>query len=459
MKRLSPEDHLFLWMERRHQPMHAGALALFDFPADAPRNYLSKLADEMRSFEPTLRPFNQRLESTGIGQYGLVDDESFDIDHHFKHQALPKPGRIRELLALVSAQHGHLMDRKRPLWEVSLIEGVHGKRFAFYSKVHHCLMDGVASMRLLNEFVTNDANQTGMPPLWALPARHTPPKALKNPSRFDQFKDTLKLGRKMTQNLQSAATVTRELNQLLINTFNDNNDVIGISAPESILNQKITGSRRFVAQSFSFERIRTLSKTLGCTINDIAVVMCGGALRRYLIWQDALPKAPLITAMPVSIRPEGNDSGGNQISTMLASLGTHIADPEQRLAHILDTINEAKQRLRRMNTLELQSYTLLSLLPSAAQSITGKLPALRAFNIGISNVPGPKERVYWNGAPMTGMYPVSIVLDDLALNITLLSYHDQLEFGLIACRRTLPSIQRLLDYLEESLVELEQVVR
>jgi len=455
MKRLSPEDHLFLWMERRHQPMHAGGLLLFDLPEGAGRNYLSKTAEQMRQYPATLAPFNQRLVSAGIGQHGLVLDKTFDIDHHFKHLALPKPGRIRELLALISAQHSHLLDRQRPLWELSLIEGIHGKRFAVYAKVHHALMDGIAAMRLFNNFVSEDPTLTDMPPLWAMPNASRSKRP--SPNNFDQLKQALKLGTRFTQNLTSITTIGKELNQLLLNTFDSDESHVGLSAPESIFNQKITGSRRFAAQSFSFQRVRALSKKFDCTVNDVVLAMCGGALRSYLLSQNALPKSPLIAIMPVSVRSPHAQTGGNQISMMLASLGTHIENTEQRLHHILNTVKEAKQRINRMSPVELQVYAMLSMIPSAIQSFTGKLPALRAFNVMISNVPGPRKPVYWNGAPLRGIYPASIVVDDAALNITLTSYADQIEFGLIACRRSLPSMQRILDYLEQSLLDLEKL--
>ena len=156
------------------------------------------------------------------------------------------------------------------------------------------------------------------------------------------------------------------------------------------------------------------------------------------------------------MRPAGDMAVGTAISFIVATLGTDIADPKLRLETIHESTRRAKENLQQLPKSAIDRYSLLLMGPFIAQLVTGLGGRTRpVFNVTISNVPGPKEPLYWNGAKLKGMYPVSIVLDRIALNITLTSYQDQLEFGLIACRRTLPSMQRLLDYLEQSIRELE----
>lgn len=458
MKRLSPADQLFLWLERRQQPMQVGGLLLFDFPDDAGAKYLTHIAEEIRTFTTPTAPFNRRLEKGSFGQYGWVEDEAFDLDHHFHHIALPKPGRIRELLKIISAEHGHLMDRQRPLWESYLIEGVRGKRFAMYHKAHHSLLDGVAAIQLNSQALSEDPNEKNMPPMWAMNIEEKQ-KSRNNPSLlnapYDMFSSLLQITNTTRKQLNTLPAVSREIIKTLRAARRGDNNVVSYSAPESIFNQRITGSRRFAAQSYSLARFKALSKVFNCTLNDVVLAVCGSALRNYLISQNALPNDPLIALVPVSLRADNDGSDGNQIATILASLGTHIADPSDRIHHIQATADIAKDRLRSMNKEEIINYTALSLAPSGLHVLTGVAPKLRAFNVVISNVPGPKQDLYWNGAKLSGMYPLSIPVDDMALNITLLSYKDQLEFGLTACRRTLPSMQRLLDYLENGLKELE----
>ena len=230
------------------------------------------------------------------------------------------------------------------------------------------------------------------------------------------------------------------------------------SAPKSILNQHISGARRFAAQSYSFKRMRAAGKALNATVNDVTLAMCASALRRYLLDLDALPERPLVAMVPVSTRKDDSDSG-NQVAMVLTSLATDIATPAKRFEAIMRSMKTAKERLARMSQLEMMNYLGVIMAPSGINMATGLAPTWQAFNVVVSNVPGPKKTLYFNGAQMEGTYPLSIVLDGQALNITLTSYGDDMEIGLTACRRTLPHMQKLLQYLEDALAELESLAK
>lgn len=451
MKPLSLPDQLFLWLEKRQQPMHVGGLHLYSFPEGVGPKYVTELADYMRSFEKPISPFNQRLQ-TRLGQYYWVEDEQFDLEHHFRHSALPKPGRIRELLSLVSVKHSALMDRERPMWECHLIEGIQGKRFAMYYKAHHCMLDGVAAMRLAMRLLSEDSEQRNSPPLWALPEnkRNSEPRV----SQDDVISGLMRVAGMAGKQISTVPTLIREVAHSIKEARRNPDYVSAFEAPPSILNRRITGSRRFAAQSYSIERFKIVARKAKATLNDVVLAVCASALRNYLISQQALPTKPLIAMVPMSLRHDDSDSG-NQIAMILANLGTHVADPAKRLEIIRSSISDAKTRFSQMTLEEAINYTALTLAPAGLNMLTGISHKLQAFNVVISNVPGPKKHLYWNGAKLEGMYPVSIPLDRIALNITLVSYVDQLEFGFTACRRTLPSMQRLLDYVDTGIEELE----
>lgn len=451
MKALSPADQLFLWLEKRQQPMHVAGLQLFHFPEGASPKYVSELAQSMRDYCCPVPPFNQRLV-TRFGQAFWTEDTQFDIEHHFRHEALPKPGRIRELLTRVSAEHSNLLDRERPLWEAHLIEGIRGRRFALYTKIHHSLVDGISAMRLGMRALSTDPDERDLPPVWAFKPKRRARMLPSSPTEAVTGLARLTAG--ASKQVATIPAVAREVYSAMQKARHDPDYVSIFQAPDTLLNQRITGSRRFAAQSYSMSRIKRLARHFGCTLNDIVLAMCGSALRDYLISQHALPDKPLIAMVPVSIRQD-ESTEGNQVAMILANLGTHIADPGNRLEVIHASVQEAKNRFAQMSSEEILNFTALTMAPTGLNLLTGIAPNLRAFNVIISNVPGPKEPLYWNGAQLQGMYPVSIALDRIALNITLTSYCDQLEFGLIACRRTLPSMQRLLDYLENSIHELE----
>lgn len=230
--------------------------------------------------------------------------------------------------------------------------------------------------------------------------------------------------------------------------------------PLTILNGRVTGSRRLVAQSWPLLRIKKVAKALNATVNDIVLAMSGGALRRYLIDWDALPDQPLTAMTPVSFRPADADIEGNSFSVVFASLATDIGDPLDRLRAIQSSMGEAKRLLKGMNTADIPIFTSIVALPVLVPHLLRISGRTRpTFNVTVSNVPGPQEQLYWNGAPLEGMYPLSIVTHGQALNITVTSCGDSLDFGIVACRRSVPSAQRLIDHLDEALVELERSVK
>lgn len=450
MKRLSPVDQVFLWLEKPQQPMHVGALQLFRFPDDAGDDYVAHIADHLRSETSVTPPFNQRLNSK-FGQLYWVDDKELDLEHHFRFEALPTPGRVRELLAMVSAEHSHPLDRERPLWECHLIEGFRERQFAIYTKVHHSLVDGVSAMRLFRKMLTDDPGKRNMPAIWSMPRSKKGQRHDEGPSLWQN------VGHMLGESGKQLGTLPGVSKALLQTVREASNHPVYHSifhAPPCILNQKITGSRRFAAQSYSLPRIRAICEASGTTINDVVMAMCASALRTFLINQNALPEKPLVAMVPVSLRHD-DSGGGNQVGVILASLGTHLDDAAERLTYIHEDMKASKARYSQMTPEEILNYTSMLLAPASFQLLTGLAPKWQTFNVVISNVPGPSEKQYWNGAELVGSYPVSIAMDRMALNMTLNSYGDHIEFGLIGCRRTLPSLQRMLDYLEDGLKALE----
>jgi WS/DGAT/MGAT family acyltransferase len=232
-----------------------------------------------------------------------------------------------------------------------------------------------------------------------------------------------------------------------------------LAAPLTILNRRISRNRRFATQQFVTERVRRVARAAGGTINDVALALCGGALRRLLLDLDALPREPLTAMLPVNIRPKDDPGGGNAVAAILASLATHLADPAARLAAIVGSTGRAKQQLAGLSKSAIMAYSAVLMAPAGLQMLkitSGRLKP--AFNLVISNVPGPETPLYFRGARLEAHYPVSIPTHGIALNITCTSYAGSLCFGFIGCRDTLPRLQRLAVYAGESLDELEAAV-
>jgi diacylglycerol O-acyltransferase len=417
-------------------------------PEGAGPDFVRNLVEQLRSYSQPSAPFNRRLVSR-FGVSFWEEDAELDLDLHLRHMALPRPGRVRELLSLVSAEHSTLMDRERPMWEYQVIEGLSQRRFAVYTKVHHGLMDGISFMRLGAASLSTDPKQRDMVPLWATQRRRKTREVREVEATLDYYSRT------SARWLAAGPKVTLEALRTAFKARRDQDSVSLYGAPRSILNQRITGSRRVAAQSYSLPRVAAIGKAFGSTVNDAVLAVCGSALRAYLLSQNALPERPLISMVPVSLRSD-ESAGGNQIGVCLANLGTHLSDPAQRMRVIQHSMNEAKTRLKQMTPEEAMAYSAMTLAPSAYSVFTGLTPPQLSFNVIISNVPGPRETLYLNGARLEGVYPASIVMHQNALNITLTSYRDSLEFGVVGCRRSLPSVQRLLDYIDQGIVELER---
>ena len=450
MQALSPTDSAFLWMETRNQPMHVAGLNIFTPPPGAGPDFITDMLADWGKYLSAQPPFNQR-PVLRMGLWYWEDDENFELDYHLRHVALPQPGRIRELLAMVSRLHGNLMDRNRPLWEVYVIEGLPGGRFATYSKTHHALIDGVSGARIVAEGLSRTADEY-KPPLWAQssPKHPAAKRSAPPPGLIAQLAGVARAGREILPGIGSGLWD-------LLRSVDDGAPALPFQAPPTPFNVEISGSRRFASQSYSLARFKRIGDATGATVNDVTLAICAGALRKYLEVQKVLPKKPLIAMVPVSLHGE-TDAGGNQVSLLLANLATNVRDPLKRLQRIVQSTQEAKDRLKTMPRLQKLAHGITSISPMGPAMVTGSARKHPLFNVIISNVPGPRYTLYLNGARLDEIYPVSIPTQYLALNITISGYCDNLGFGYTACRRSVPALQRMLDYTDESILELEQAL-
>lgn len=450
MKRLTALDLGFVHVEKRHQPLHVAFLSILSPPPGADGDFAQKLVERLRSHASPLPPFNQRLDSRSLPAFWVTDTE-FDIVQHVVHIALPAPGRFEDLMSMVSRMHSSHLDRAYPLWRTYVIEGLEGGRIALYSKVHHAVADGVAGTRLMMRSMSLDPKQI-LPPPWAVPPRGRRPSASGLLPEIVS-RSTQRLGQ-LVQMGRSLPAIARELRSARQEREQGLPDALsGTQAPASILNTGISASRRFSARSYSLVRAKAAGRALECTVNDIVLGMCSYALRKFLLDMHALPDAPLIAAVPMSTRRDRSDSG-NQVGFLLANLATNEADPALRLATIVSSIRHAKSRAQRLKSGEVIGFSLAQLSGGLYNMMVRPKRGKLAFNVIISHVPGPRAAMYWMGCQVEGMYPVSVVVDGMALNLTVTSLEDRLDFGVIACRRSLPRAHHLLDYLEEGLTEI-----
>jgi diacylglycerol O-acyltransferase len=456
---IDPTSAGFLLAENRNMPMHVGGLQLFKKPEGAGRDYIREMVEQMRDVDevaPLFLKHPYRSLRTG-GQLVWKDDEQFDIEHHVRHSALPKPGRVRELLELCSRLHSTRLAWERPLWEAHVIEGLRDGRVAMYTKTHHALVDGVSAMRLLASVLSTDPDKRGMPAPWASRG----PRPAKEPSDHSLSEVPMTALRAALGITTEAAGMPGALVKTITKGIKNETSSLSLYAPRTIFNQPITGSRRFAAQDWPVERLRAIGKATGTTLNDVVIAMCSGALRTYLLELDALPEAPLVSMVPVGLNAKQSQvasaEGGNAVGSVMVQMATDKHDPAERLASIHRSMKDGKEALSSMTPVQILAMSAIGQAPAILTPMLRMQGIVRPpYNVIISNVPGPRTTHYWNGAQLTGTYPLSIPINGMALNITCTSYDGQMAFGLTGCRRTVPHLQRLLTYLDDEVAALEK---
>ncbi len=452
-ERVSLADATWLMMESRERPMHVATLLIYSRPPGADEGYLQRLVNDLRESTDVADPFNRRLANPALRAVAprWVRDYDLDLEFHVRHQALPRPGGERELGMLISRLHSNPMDMSRPLWEYHVIEGLEEDRFAVYFKMHHCLVDGIAGVRMLQRSMSPDPDETNTPALWSAHAPGNGSTASGAATLASNLLD-------MVGTAKSVAGAGRALVNMLRAARDDSDPItLPFQTPVSILNHRIHSQRRFATQLYEFSRIRNLSKAADCTVNDIVLALCSGALRRFLKDLGALPGQPLTAGIPVSLRASDDQGAGSAISFIIANLATNIADPEHRVAAIAASTRRAKAMLEDLPRDTIERFTAALMTPYSLQMLAGLEGRTRpVFNVTVSNVPGPREPLYFRGSRLEAMYPVSAVTHGQALNITCYSYAGTFSFGFAGCRDTLPHMQRLAVYTGAALEELEQ---
>ncbi len=340
----------------------------------------------------------------------------------------------------VAAVHRIPLDLTRPPWEIHVIEGLERDRFAIYGKFHHSLVDGVGAIRILQAAFSEDPTASAMPPIWAYSPRRSTSQAAPRPRR-GRFRITAHALKAVAANLSGR------------------HGARPYSAPRSLLNTSIRAERTVTTQSWEIERLRRLADAMHGSVNDAFVAICSTGLRRYLHDIEALPDKSLTAAMPVSVRPADGDLAGNAITFAFIPLATNVGDDAERVARIVASTAHSKTQLARLTKDVINTYTILTMAPLIVSQLLGLgavLPPM--FNLAVSNIPGPPRPLFYNGATVLEIYPVSLLQPGQALNITSVSYLQRLNVTFTACDALLPHIERLSVCCTRAFTDLENAL-
>ena len=462
MKRLSGLDATFLHLETPEMPMHVGALHLFELPAGSRGRFVNALRKHMAERLPIAPALRRRLWQMPLKVTNPVWlDAVPDLKQHIVELKLPRKGNdMAQLEALVGQLHPKLLDRSRPLWKFHVIEGLSpgeggSRRVALYTQLHHAAVDGQAAVALANAILDFspkpaplEARSSGRVKRFELGLVEMISGAIG--SEVQQIAQLIRALPGAVGSLSSAATQVASRSEIV--TGRKRSGSLGL-APRTRLNASVTRGRAFAAVSLPLHQLKSLGRLHGATLNDMVLMLCSTALRRHFGKHGPLPRQSMVAAVPVSLREKGNANADNQASMTLVSLGTHIADPLRRLAHIKAATKSMKSTLAGVKNILPTDFPSIGVpwLMEAATAlyrrakVADKLPPLA--NVVISNVPGPPMPLYMAGARMLTNYPCSIVVHGVALNITVQSYDQSLDFGLMADAAAMPEVRELADAL------------
>lgn len=468
MIHLSGMDASFLHLETPEMPMHVGSLQIADLPEGYAGDYYEDVKRWMATRMHLASVFQRKLALMpfDLANPVWVDDEDIDLDYHVRHVILPRPGTMEQLEKYVARLHSSLLDRSRPLWEIYVIEGLNTGQVAVYNKMHHAAIDGQAGVAIAKALLSPSA----------VPAPIKPPRPRLRTNQYQLGVAELAgaaVSNAVTQYIKlfkSLPAVGRAIASVLY-PVSETDGKRHVSLPEGFqlgpktpLNVAITNQRSFAARSLPLAEVKLMAKRSGASLNDVVMAICAGALKRYLADYDCMPAKPLIAGVPVSLREAGNTDANNQVSMMLVNLATNIDDPIERLMAINASANLGKKLQGNVRGAMPTDFPSLGVpwLMSGLVSLYGRsrlanrLPPIA--NVAISNVPGPQFPLYFAGARLAGFFPVSIPGHGIALNMTVQSYNGLLEVGLTACRRALPDVADLADYVVEEHRKLKALI-
>ncbi|MBR0951950.1 wax ester/triacylglycerol synthase family O-acyltransferase [Bradyrhizobium canariense] len=497
-KKLSSLDASFLYLETPEMPMHVGSMAIFRLPDDYKGDFFEDFKAMILSRLHIAPILKARLEKAplDIDHPSWVEDDQFDIDRHIFRASLPQPRDRATLERIVGWMHAKLLNRARPLWEFYVFEGMKDNEVGLYSKMHHAAIDGGAGAALTNMIydISPIPRKVDPPTAGAKPGQEPRDIAANLVDSYQQLFTQPLDASAAAKNLQLPRTGKSDIGSILFDNamyqiesavrFAGNiptmvksvSDVLGkISDPKSreslasmvspptMLNKSISSERSFAGVSISLSRSKALAKQAGGKLNDVVLALASGVVRRYLQQYSTLPAKSLTAAVPISLREEGNTEANNQVFGMICSIATNIDDPKERLQAIIAQSTKSKEMSHPLRALmpQISNISMLGApmmmqvlaLVYSRSNLSDVLPP--AANITVSNVPGPRQTLYAAGAELLHIFPVSISTHGQALNITVQSYRDQLDFGFIVGANIIPHVQVMCDMLPEEFAALE----
>jgi diacylglycerol O-acyltransferase / wax synthase len=467
VQRLTAFDAGFLYMETPSLHMHTLKISILD-PSTIPDGYrFERVREVLAERLHLLPPFRRRLVPIPFSLHHPVwiEDPEFDLDRHLHRVEVRAPGGMREFSELCSDSASRQLDRRQPLWELWVVEGLEHGHVGFVAKIHHAAADGVAAAGMLASVL--DASPDAAAP--AAPAAPWRPDRV--PTRGELVRGALTAWVRVIAGLPALLRRTMRGLRAVVRRRRASSvspPIPLVHTPKTSFNRALTANRSFVMTSMSLDEVKRVKSAFGVTVNDVVLGICAGGLRRYLERRGELPDRPLVAGVPVSARGATADADdgeyrANVVSNMFTSLRTDLIDPVARLHAIHDVTGAAKEVHNALGADMLMEWVEFT-PPGPFAAWMRLYSRLRladrhrpAINLVVSNVPGPRDPLYIAGARLTAIYSMGPILEGIGLNVTVWSYLDQLGFGIVACPETMPDLWDFVDDLHDALDELSKL--
>jgi WS/DGAT/MGAT family acyltransferase len=441
-ERLSAQDNSFLVAEQPNVPLHVTAVGIFEVGELGTEDGGVDIRKIKRATEAQLHRiprYRQKLDWIPIENRPVwVDDPHFNLDYHIRHTALPRPGGIDELKRLTARISTQTLDRSRPLWEIWIIEGLEGNRFAMVTKVHHCMIDGVSGTDIAQILYSASPSYDIKEPMPYMP-RPTPGR---DELLLDAVKRRFGLPLRALSGLKAVARETPDLGGELRTRAKAIGDLLGwVMTPASgtPINGSLGPHRNVDWLTLPLDDVKALKRSLGCTLNDVVLATVTGAVRHYLMRRNVNPdEIDFRVSAPVSVRSEEEKGTlGNRVSAWIVRLPVDESRPEAWVSRIHEATRELKasnQALGVEMIMQAAEYLPSSLMALGARAASGPM------NMIVTNVPGPPFPLYLLGAKMLELHPLVPLLDGTGLGIALFSYDGRLHIGLNADSELVPDL-------------------
>ena len=461
MEQMTAQDASFLYGETPKSPMHIGGLMIYD-PSSVTggKQGFKDILEFIRARLHLAKTFRQKIVEVpfNLDHPYWIEDADFDLEFHVRHIRLPEPGDWRQLCIQTARLHSRPLDLTKPLWEFTVVEGLDAVpglpvgSYAIISKIHHACIDGVSGADITEVTHSLEAYPEDLPPpdsTWRGESEPSPFELVTR-AQLSTLTQPLKFAELMSR---AVPALTRFQSGLLSQKFE-----VNMTVPRTRFSGRVTAHRIFEGRSFRLDDIRRIKQAVaGATINDVVLTICGGALRHYLEAKSELPGASMVAMAPISVRSRDDKNAlGNQVAAMTVKIGTHIADPIERLKAVHQSAASSKEMTHAVGAKLMTDFS--EFIPSTTAALAARLysqfglsDSVRApFNCVITNVPGPQFPLYSAGARLVTHYGLGPIYDGMGLIFPVFSYNGQITISANACRTMMPDPGYFSECLQQS---------